>query len=59
MLPETAFMRVHKSFIININHLLSYNKEEGGFITMVNGSEVSVSRRRKNNFIERLKKRFS
>ncbi len=59
MLPETAFMRVHKSFIININHLLSYNKEEGGFISMVNGSEVSVSRRRKNNFIEVLKKRFS
>lgn len=59
MLPESIFIRVHKSFIININYVSAYAKDDGGFIEMTDGSIVCISRRRKNEFLEKLKSRFS
>jgi two-component system LytT family response regulator len=47
-------MRVHNSHLINLNHVKKYTKGEGGIITMVDGSEVDVSRRKKNEFLKRL-----
>jgi two-component system, LytTR family, response regulator len=41
------FFRVHQSAMINIQHLQSYNKGEGGSVTLSNGTEIEVSRRRK------------
>jgi len=46
------FMRVHHSFLINMAHLKNYVKVEGGFVTMSNGSQVSVSRSRKQELLE-------
>lgn len=48
------FMRVHHSFLINIAHLKNYVKVEGGFVTMSNGSQVSVSRSRKQELLDLL-----
>lgn len=54
LLNEYDFMRVHNSHLINLNHVKKYTKGEGGIITMVDGSEVDVSRRKKNEFLKRL-----
>ena len=47
------FMRVHKSHIININFVKSYNK--GGFITLQDEVEIEVSSTYKEEFLSRFK----
>jgi two-component system, LytTR family, response regulator len=56
MLGHRNFMRVHKSFIINLNYIAHYTKGEGGTVTLSDGSEVEVSRRSKHNFLARINK---
>lgn len=47
------FMRVHKSHIININFVKSYNK--GGFITLQDEAEIEVSSTYKEEFLNKFK----
>jgi two-component system, LytTR family, response regulator len=42
-----AFIRVHHSYIINLNEVLKYVRGEGGYLVMTDGSTVNVSRSRK------------
>lgn len=51
MLPKEQFYRTHQSHIINMEHVKKYMKEDGGYILMVDGSEVLVARRRKEDFL--------
>ncbi|NOY50202.1 MAG: response regulator transcription factor [Chlorobi bacterium] len=51
MLEAKGFFRTHKSHIINMNYLKKYIKGEGGSVIMEDGSEVFVSRRRKEDFM--------
>ncbi len=52
MLDNKGFFRTHKSHIINLAYLKKYIKGEGGIAVMEDGSEVTVSRRRKEEFME-------
>jgi len=52
MLDNKGFFRTHKSHIINLAYLKKYVKGEGGIAVMEDGSEVAVSRRRKEEFME-------
>jgi len=45
------FMRVHKSHIVNINFIQSYQKANGGYVTMIDGAEVDVSPSYKEEFL--------
>jgi two-component system LytT family response regulator len=45
MLPQDKFFRLHNSHIINTDHVSRITKE--GFVMMVDGSTVEVSRRKK------------
>ncbi|MDP4265104.1 MAG: LytTR family DNA-binding domain-containing protein [Bacteroidota bacterium] len=56
MLSRWNFMRVHKSFIINLNYITRYVKGEGGTVILSDGSEVEVSRRSRNEFLARINK---
>jgi two-component system, LytTR family, response regulator len=56
MLGHRNFMRVHKSFIINLDYIKHYTKGEGGTVTLSDGSEVEVSRRSKHDFLARINK---
>lgn len=47
------FLRVHKSHIINMNFVKSYNK--GGYITLFDGSEIEVSSTYKEDFLKNFK----
>jgi two-component system LytT family response regulator len=48
------FMRIHHSHLINMAHLKNYVKVEGGFVTMSNGKQISVSRSKKNDLLQAL-----
>ncbi|MFN4082346.1 MAG: LytR/AlgR family response regulator transcription factor [Bacteroidia bacterium] len=47
MLENNNFIRVHQSHLINTEHLKKILKNDGGFIQMTDGSEVPVSRSKK------------
>lgn len=53
-LDESVFLRVHHSHVINLNYIKSYQKGNGGIIVMNNGDNVSVSRSRKQDFLDRI-----
>lgn len=46
------FYRVHSSFLININHIKKFVRGDGGYIIMDNDATVSISRNRKQEFME-------
>lgn len=51
VLAGYGFLRVHNSHLINMNHLKEYIKGEGGIVKMNDGSEIPVSRRKKDEFL--------
>ena len=46
------FIRVHKSHIININFVKSYQKGNGGFVILDDGSEIDISASYKEEFLK-------
>lgn len=55
LLGEYGFIRVHKAHLVNLNHVTSLSKNDGGILTMSNGDSVMISRRRKDFVSESLK----
>lgn len=41
------FIRVHHSYLVNLNEVIRYVRGEGGYLVMSDGSSVNVSRSRK------------
>jgi two-component system LytT family response regulator len=58
LLTENNFLRVHKSFLINLLHVKEYIRGEGGTIRMSDGAEIEVSRRKKEQFLLKVKDYF-
>lgn len=54
LLNEYDFIRIHNSHLINLHHVKNYTKGEGGIVLMADGSQVDVSRRKKDEFLKRL-----
>ena len=54
MFVDDNFFRVHRSHLINLQHVKKYIKGEGGYVVMSDNSQVEVSRRNKADFLERL-----
>ena len=52
ILGGQSFFRAHKSFLVNLSHVVMYRKGEGGTIVMSDGREVEISRRNKDAFIK-------
>ncbi len=51
LLPH-GFFRIHKSHLINLNHLKKYLRGEGGQVIMVDGTTLDVSRRKKDELLK-------
>lgn len=52
LLSEFSFIRPHKSHLVNSIYIKSFKKLDGGYIMMTDGSQVPVSRRKKEKIIE-------
>jgi two-component system LytT family response regulator len=55
LLEGHGFIRVHQSSIVNMKHVKKYVRGEGGILWMSDGSEIEVSRRKKEDVVEALK----
>jgi two-component system LytT family response regulator len=55
ILEHPAFVRIHKSTIINMNYLRAYSSYEGNFAELNDGTKLSISRGKLNDFREAIK----
>ncbi len=46
------FVRIHHSYLVNINEVTKYVRGEGGYVIMSDGSTVNVSRSRKESLLK-------
>lgn len=53
ILPEHYFFRIHNSYIINLNKIKEFIKNEG-YVIMESNHRIPVARQRKSDFLEKL-----
>jgi two-component system LytT family response regulator len=54
VLEDHSFLRVHRSYLVNLNEVEKYVKGEGGYLIMSDGSMIDVSRNRKEQLMKQL-----
>jgi len=58
LLPPNLFHRIHKTYLVNINHVAKFNKTNSLEIELTNGKKLPVSFRKKENFLNVIKKQL-
>lgn len=58
LLEDGNFVRVHKSFLVNLDHISEYIKGEGGNVIVTGGKEIEVSRRKKEILMKKMKEYY-
>jgi two-component system LytT family response regulator len=53
-LLDEPFIRVHRSYIINLDYVRSYSRGAGGYVTLTDGSEIEVSSMYKEQLLKTL-----
>lgn len=56
VLESKGFCRIHNSYLINLRYVQKYIRGDGGEVIMVNGSNIPVSRNKKQDFLNLLEK---
>ncbi len=54
ILEQHSFIRVHRSYIVNLNEIEKYIKGDGGYLVMSDGASVDVAKNRKELLLKRL-----
>jgi len=57
MLEDHGFLRIHHSHLVNISAIEKYIRGEGGTVLMADGTELDVSRSRKEALLKTLQAR--
>lgn len=52
VLNHPQFFRPHRSYLINLNHVSQYIRQDGGYIIMDNEGTVDISKDKKNDFLK-------
>lgn len=52
-LPPSHFFRPHQSYIINLQHVQTYVRSDGGYLIMTNGHKVAISRTKRELFLNK------
>ncbi len=58
LLRDFNFFRIHKSYLINMHHLLSFHKADGGYVVLSNQQRLDVAKRKKDTLSEEIRKLF-
>jgi len=54
LLEDHSFIRVHRSFLINLDEIEKYVKADGGYVVMSDGSHIYISRNKKEELMKKL-----
>lgn len=55
LLDGQQFVRIHKSYIVNLRYIKEYSTTDGGMVKMADGNQWSISRRQLDLFLEKMK----
>jgi two-component system LytT family response regulator len=58
LLEDSQFVRIHKSYLVNIEYIKEYIRGEGGSVLLTGGQEVEVSRRKKEVLMRKMKEHY-
>ena len=58
LMQDFEFLRIHRSWLINLNHIKQYLHQDGGTILMTDGKKVPLARSRKQLFTQIVKQKF-
>jgi two-component system, LytTR family, response regulator len=53
VLEDLHFLRVHRQYIINLNHVKQFYRGENMYVVMVNGENIPVARSQKDKLVEK------
>lgn len=53
---RTPFFRIHQSHLVNMNHIHRYIKGESAYVIMKDGTQLGISRNKKDAFLESFRK---
>ena len=53
LLSDENFIRIHRSHLINLGHVIKFNTEHSEAVMMSNGESLAVARNRKVTFVEK------
>ncbi len=56
LLVPHGFIRTHQSHLVNLAKIQAYVKSDGGYMTMEDGSQVPISRLKKDEVLKRILK---
>jgi two-component system, LytTR family, response regulator len=59
LLADYEFIRVHRSYLINLHYVKSFVKKEGGYVVMTNDAQISISRSKREDIVQTLTNAFS
>ncbi len=51
-LSGNKFFRIHHHYLINLNKVKEFQRNDGGYVIMENGKELEVSQRRRKEFLD-------
>ncbi len=51
-----SFCRIHQSHLVNMNHITKVIKGDGGYVVMSDGTNITISRNKKEAFMESFRK---
>lgn len=54
LLEDHSFIRIHRSYLVNVKEIEKYMKADGGYVVMSDGSQIYVSRNKKEELIKML-----
>jgi two-component system LytT family response regulator len=52
------FIRIHRSYLINVSYLNRYVRGKGGYVILEGGANLTVSSSRRQDFLARLERHF-
>ena len=56
MLEDYSFIRVHRSFMVNIDEVEKFVKADGGYVVMSDGQHIFISKNKKEELMQKLLK---
>jgi two-component system LytT family response regulator len=54
-LAEKGFLRVHKSFLVNMEHITELHRDDSGYLVMSDGAKIYLSGKDKGEIIRKIK----
>lgn len=54
LLKDCNFFRVHNSHLVNLKYIKNYRRGKGGTIVLMDGTQIEVSTRRKEDFLKKI-----